>query len=65
MQAVCDQRGVVIRVNRFQDDFRPAVQRFETLEDEVRKNGLMPVFNRLMRNGNKEKAMELAEKFQR
>ncbi|MFC1623037.1 hypothetical protein ACFL2R_01350 [Patescibacteria group bacterium] len=64
MQAVCDQRGVVVKVNRFQNDFRPAVQRFRTLEDEVRKNGLEPVFNRLMRNGNTEKAMELAEEFQ-
>jgi len=64
MNIVRDQVGRVVGVGCWVDGFVPMPVRMMTLEEEVRKNGLGPVVNRLRRLGNPEKAEELMERYQ-
>ncbi|MFA5993451.1 MAG: hypothetical protein WC823_00665 [Parcubacteria group bacterium] len=64
MNIVCDKAKRVMGVGCWADGFVPLRGQVMTLEEEVRKNGLAPVVNRLKRLGNFEKAEELMERYQ-
>jgi len=63
MQIVKDVNGMVVGAGCWVDGFVP-LGREMTLDEEVRKNGLEPVYNRMMRQGNVERAQELLNKYQ-
>ena len=64
MNVIKNNGGQVIGVGCWADGFRPLQGREMTLDEEVRRNGLEPVYNRMMRQGNGEMAQELLDKYQ-
>ena len=64
MNIVCNQAGRVIGAGDWADGFVQMQVPMMTLDEEVRKNGLGPVVNRMRRQGNEERAQELIERYQ-
>ena len=64
MNIVKNVAGQVVGVGCWADGFVPLQVRKMTLDEEVRRNGLEPVYNRMMRQGNVEMAQELMDKYQ-
>lgn len=64
MNVVRNRIGQVIGVGCWADGFVPLQGRKMTLDEEVRRNGLEPVYNRMIRQGNMEMAQELLDKYQ-
>ena len=64
MNVVKDYAGKVVGAGCWADGFVPLQAREMTLDEEVRRNGLEPVYNRMMRQGNVEVAQELLDKYQ-
>ena len=63
MNIVKDRGGRVMGAGCWMDGFVP-LRKEITLDEEVQKNGLEPVYNRMMRQGNVERAQELLERYQ-
>lgn len=63
MNIVRNRFGKVMGAGCWADGFVP-LDRALTLEQEVERNGLAPVLNRLMRQGRVEKAEELRDRYQ-
>jgi len=64
MRVVRNREGRVVGAGCWAGGFVPMRQRVMTLDEEVRKNGLGPVYNRMIRQGNVERAQELLDKYQ-
>lgn len=64
MNIVCDRGGRVMGAGCWADGFVAMGQREMTLDEEVRRNGIGPVVNRLRRLGNEERAQELIDRYQ-
>ena len=64
MNVVKNRGGQVVGVGCWADGFIPLRRREMSLDEEVRRNGLEPVYNRMMRQGNMERAQELLDRYQ-
>ncbi len=64
MNIVKDRDGRVVGVGCWAGGFVPMRAKQMTLDEEVQKNGLEPVYNRMMRQDNVEIAQELRERYQ-
>ena len=64
MNVVRNGVGRVVGAGCWADGFVPMRAKEMTLDEEVRRNGLEPVYNRMMRQGNVEIAQELLDKYQ-
>lgn len=63
MNIVRDRAGNVLGAGCWANGFVP-LRRNLTLDEEVRRNGINPVVNRLMRQGRREEAECLIDRFQ-
>lgn len=64
MNIVRNQEGRVMGVGDWANGFIAMQMPMMTLDQEVEKNGLGPVVNRMRRQGNEEKAQELIDRYQ-
>ena len=64
MNVVRNRIGQVVGAGCWADGFVPLRGREMTLDEEIRRNGLEPVYNRMIRQGNMERAQELLYKYQ-
>lgn len=64
MNIVRDLGGRVVGVGDWANGFVAMQIPVMTLDEEVQRNGLGPVVNRLRRFGNEERAQELIDRYQ-
>jgi hypothetical protein len=64
MNIVRNQMGRIMGVGDWANGFVQMQMPMMTLDQEVQKNGLGPVVNRMRRQGNEERAQELIDRYQ-